>query len=34
MLSHVLAAAFIVGSAVFVRRSFYGMRIQARAARR
>jgi len=33
MLSHLLAAAFIFGSAVFVRRSFYGMRIQARAAR-
>ena len=33
MLSHLLAAAFIFASAVFVRRSFYGMRIQTRATR-
>ena len=33
MMSHLLAAAFIFGSAVFVWRSFYGMRIQARAER-
>jgi K(+)-stimulated pyrophosphate-energized sodium pump len=31
-LSHVLAAAFLLGSAVFVWRSFYGMRIQTRRA--
>ena len=30
-LSHVLAAAFILGSAVFVHRSFYGMRIKSEA---
>jgi K(+)-stimulated pyrophosphate-energized sodium pump len=30
MVSHLLAAAFIVGSAVFVWRSFYAMRIQVR----
>jgi K(+)-stimulated pyrophosphate-energized sodium pump len=29
MLSHLLAAAFILGSAIFVWRSFYGMRIQS-----
>jgi K(+)-stimulated pyrophosphate-energized sodium pump len=29
MMSHLLAAAFIVGSAVFVWRSFYAMRIQS-----
>ena len=29
MMSHVLAGAFILGSMVFVWRSFYGMRIQA-----
>jgi K(+)-stimulated pyrophosphate-energized sodium pump len=33
MMSHSLAALFIVGSAVFVWRSFYGMRIQAPAGR-
>ncbi len=27
LLSHVLSAAFLFGSAVFVWRSFYGMRI-------
>jgi len=31
MMSHVLAAAFILGSVVFVWRSFYGMRIQVRS---
>ena len=31
MMSHVLAGAFILGSVVFVWRSFYGMRIQVRA---
>ena len=31
VMSHLLAAAFIVGSAVFVWRSFYAMRIQAHA---
>jgi len=30
-LSHVLAAAFLVGSAYFVYRSFYGMRIRTGA---
>ena len=30
MMSHVLAGAFILGSAVFVWRSFYGMRIRSR----
>jgi K(+)-stimulated pyrophosphate-energized sodium pump len=29
MVSHLLAAAFIVGSMVFVWRSFYNMRIRA-----
>jgi K(+)-stimulated pyrophosphate-energized sodium pump len=33
MMSHLLAAVFILGSAVFVWRSFYGMRIQAHAGR-
>jgi len=33
MMSHLLAAAFILGSAFFVWRSFYGMRIQTHAAR-
>jgi K(+)-stimulated pyrophosphate-energized sodium pump len=33
VMSHVLAGAFILASALFVRRSFYGMRIQARAPR-
>jgi len=33
MVSHLLAGLFIVGSAVFVWRSFYGMRIQARVGR-
>ena len=33
MMSHLLAAVFIFGSAVFVWRSFYGMRIQAREGR-
>ena len=33
LMSHLLAAAFLVGSAVFVWRSFYGMRIQSRAGR-
>jgi K(+)-stimulated pyrophosphate-energized sodium pump len=33
VMSHSLAALFIVGSAVFVWRSFYGMRIQAPAGR-
>jgi K(+)-stimulated pyrophosphate-energized sodium pump len=33
LMSHLLAAAFIIGSAVFVWRSFYGMRIQVRGAR-
>jgi K(+)-stimulated pyrophosphate-energized sodium pump len=33
VMSHLLAAAFIFGSAVFVWRSFYGMRIQAHAGR-
>ena len=33
LVSHVLAGLFIVGSAVFVWRSFYGMRIQARVGR-
>jgi K(+)-stimulated pyrophosphate-energized sodium pump len=32
MLSHLLAGVFILGSALFVWRSFYGMRIQVRAA--
>jgi K(+)-stimulated pyrophosphate-energized sodium pump len=32
-MSHVLAAAFLAGSAVFVWRSFYAMRIQTRAGR-
>ena len=32
LLSHVLAGAFIFGSAVFVWRSFYGMRIQSHAS--
>jgi K(+)-stimulated pyrophosphate-energized sodium pump len=31
--SHVLSAAFVLASAVFVWRSFYGMRIQVRAGR-
>ena len=31
MMSHVLAGAFLLGSAIFVWRSFYGMRIQAPA---
>jgi hypothetical protein len=30
-MSHLLAAAFLLGSAVFVWRSFYGMRIRAAA---
>ena len=29
MMSHVLAAAFLAGSAIFVWRSFYGMRIRS-----
>ena len=33
VVSHLLAGAFILASALFVRRSFYGMRIQARAPR-
>ncbi len=33
MLSHVLATLFVLGSAVFVWRSFYGMRIQVRPTR-
>ncbi len=33
MMSHLLAGAFIIASAVFVWRSFYGMRIQVRAGR-
>ena len=33
MMSHLLAAAFILASAVFVWRSFYAMRIQAPASR-
>ena len=33
LMSHVLAGVFILGSAVFVWRSFYGMRIQSHAAR-
>jgi len=33
MMSHLLAGAFILASMFFVRRSFYGMRIQASAAR-
>jgi K(+)-stimulated pyrophosphate-energized sodium pump len=33
MMSHVLAGAFILGSAVFVWRSFYGMRIQVQRTR-
>jgi K(+)-stimulated pyrophosphate-energized sodium pump len=33
LMSHLLAGAFILGSAVFVWRSFYGMRIQAPAHR-
>jgi K(+)-stimulated pyrophosphate-energized sodium pump len=33
LMSHLLAAAFLVGSAVFVWRSFYGMRIQTRDGR-
>ena len=33
VMSHVLAGAFILASALFVRRSFYGMRIQVRAPR-
>jgi K(+)-stimulated pyrophosphate-energized sodium pump len=32
-MSHLLSGAFLVGSAVFVWRSFYGMRIQVRAGR-
>ncbi len=32
--SHLLAGAFILGSAVFVWRSFYSMRIQTHAERR
>jgi K(+)-stimulated pyrophosphate-energized sodium pump len=28
-MSHILAAAFLLGSVVFVWRSFYGMRIKA-----
>jgi K(+)-stimulated pyrophosphate-energized sodium pump len=34
MMSHLLAGVFILSSALFVWRSFYGMRIQASAARR
>lgn len=34
VMSHLLAGVFILGSALFVWRSFYGMRIQASAARR
>jgi K(+)-stimulated pyrophosphate-energized sodium pump len=34
MMSHLLAGVFIAGSALFVWRSFYAMRIQASAARR
>jgi hypothetical protein len=30
-MSHVLAALFLLGSAVFVHRSFYGMRIRSGA---
>ena len=33
MMSHVLSAAFFLASAVFVWRSFYGMRIQVQAGR-
>ena len=33
MMSHVLAAVFFAVSALFVWRSFYGMRIQAPARR-
>jgi K(+)-stimulated pyrophosphate-energized sodium pump len=33
LMSHLLAGVFIFGSAVFVWRSFYGMRIQAPAHR-
>jgi K(+)-stimulated pyrophosphate-energized sodium pump len=33
MMSHLLSAAFVLASAVFVWRSFYGMRIQVRAGR-
>jgi len=33
LMSHVLAGSFIIASAAFVYRSFYGMRIQARAGR-
>jgi K(+)-stimulated pyrophosphate-energized sodium pump len=33
LMSHVLAGTFIVASAAFVYRSFYGMRIQTRAGR-
>jgi K(+)-stimulated pyrophosphate-energized sodium pump len=33
MMSHLLAGAFILASALFVWRSFYGMRIQTQAAR-
>ena len=33
LMSHVLAGVFIAGSALFVWRSFYGMRIQAPAHR-
>jgi K(+)-stimulated pyrophosphate-energized sodium pump len=32
VMSHLLAGVFILGSAVFVRRSFYGMRIQTQGA--
>ena len=34
LMSHLLAGAFILGSMVFVWRSFYGMRIQTHAGRR
>ena len=31
-MSHILSAAFLLGSVVFVHRSFYGMRIKAARA--
>ena len=33
LMSHLLSAAFLFGSALFVWRSFYGMRIQAQGER-